>query len=96
MTARSEKPGQLASGSHEYQWQLHNAALQPSAGGTSSRVPAAAEREAFRTKEKDTELSIEVAINAKPAPVAIEVGKTAVIVVDMQNDLGAPTGTAAS
>lgn len=33
-----------------------------------------------------------VTINAKPTPVAIDIGKTAVIVVDMQNDFGAPTG----
>jgi ureidoacrylate peracid hydrolase len=33
-----------------------------------------------------------IVINATPAPVAIDVGETAVLVVDMQNDFGAPTG----
>lgn len=33
-----------------------------------------------------------VTINAKPTPVAIDIAKTAVIVVDMQNDFGSPAG----
>ena len=33
-----------------------------------------------------------VTIDAKPAPVPIDIAKTAVIVVDMQNDFGAPDG----
>src|SRR5207302_11012235 len=33
-----------------------------------------------------------VTIDAKPAAVAIDIGKTAVLIVDMQNDFGAPTG----
>ena len=33
-----------------------------------------------------------ITIDAKPAPIAIDVGRAAVLVVDMQNDFGAPTG----
>jgi ureidoacrylate peracid hydrolase len=33
-----------------------------------------------------------ITLNAKPAPVTFEVAETAVVVVDMQNDFGAPDG----
>lgn len=33
-----------------------------------------------------------ITIDAKPGPIAIDVGRAAVLVVDMQNDFGAPTG----
>jgi ureidoacrylate peracid hydrolase len=33
-----------------------------------------------------------VTIDAKPAPVALDLGRTALLVVDMQNDFGAPAG----
>lgn len=33
-----------------------------------------------------------ISIDAKPGPVAIDIGSTALLVVDMQNDFGAPTG----
>ena len=33
-----------------------------------------------------------ITIEAKPSPIAVDIRRTAVVVVDMQNDFGAPTG----
>jgi ureidoacrylate peracid hydrolase len=43
-------------------------------------------------KGRETTREVLVTFDAKPAPVEIDIAKTAVIVVDMQNDFGAKGG----
>jgi ureidoacrylate peracid hydrolase len=57
--------------------------------GGAGEQSASAEQTSAPTQNKDSRV---VRIDAKPEPTAIDIAKTAVIVVDMQNDFGAKGG----
>lgn len=58
-----------------------------SLGGVAKGFPAKTSSDFFRPIKSRI-----VTINAKPEPIAIDISKTAVIVIDMQNDFGSKGG----